>query len=321
MKNFFSNLFSYENFPIYLMVIIVLLLIAFFIVYFLGRKEQKKLENTQRLEAFKKSHNEQKVEVPVQNEPNYGYQNVNNYSNEFTYQNDFNNPMMENQNVSAYNEPSMMTNYNQSAMPSYDNNFVNNTPVMDNMNYNVPVYNQNIQYNNEPVYNNAPSYNDFNNYNEPLINHNANVYSNQTQIKEQNPFDNFISNEDMKKPLWEPSIAPATEPNRPLINNEFEKEVVNYKDPFNDNNALFKQEEEPLINITSDPFNEVNLNRFDELSNSIANELNDLEGKSYNRDYNINQISSSPFASKKEEFVDESFTIELPKLRNDEQNK
>lgn len=57
MKDFIINLYANKYFPIYLGVVIVVLLIAFFVVFFLGKKDQKKIEETQRLnaEAIKKA--------------------------------------------------------------------------------------------------------------------------------------------------------------------------------------------------------------------------------------------------------------------------
>ncbi|MGN1379457.1 MAG: hypothetical protein ACI4XR_03560 [Bacilli bacterium] len=49
MKEFIVNLYANKYFPIYLGIIIIVLLIAFFIVFFLGKKDQKKIEETQRL--------------------------------------------------------------------------------------------------------------------------------------------------------------------------------------------------------------------------------------------------------------------------------
>lgn len=57
MKDFIINLYANKYFPIYLGVVIVVLLIAFFVVFFLGKKDQKKIKETQRLnaEAIKKA--------------------------------------------------------------------------------------------------------------------------------------------------------------------------------------------------------------------------------------------------------------------------
>lgn len=53
MKDFIINLYANKYFPIYLGVVIVVLLIAFFIVFFLGKKDQKKIEETQKLNLEK----------------------------------------------------------------------------------------------------------------------------------------------------------------------------------------------------------------------------------------------------------------------------
>lgn len=78
MKDFIINLYANKYFPIYLGVVIIVLLIAFFIVFFLGKKDQKKIEETQKLNLEKlkdiqnntvATNNEVKTSVPVQNSP------------------------------------------------------------------------------------------------------------------------------------------------------------------------------------------------------------------------------------------------------------
>ena len=78
MKDFIINLYANKYFPIYLGVVIIVLLIAFFIVFFLGKKDQKKIEETQKLNLEKLkdiqnntvvTNNEVKTSVPVQNTP------------------------------------------------------------------------------------------------------------------------------------------------------------------------------------------------------------------------------------------------------------
>lgn len=78
MKDFIINLYANKYFPIYLGVVIIVLLIAFFIVFFLGKKDQKKIEETQKLNLEKlkdiqnntmATNNEVKTSVPVQNTP------------------------------------------------------------------------------------------------------------------------------------------------------------------------------------------------------------------------------------------------------------
>lgn len=73
MKDFIINLYANENFPIYLGCVIITLLIAFFIIFFLGKKDKKIIEQTQKLEAikadaFSEVPTETPVEVPVSEE-------------------------------------------------------------------------------------------------------------------------------------------------------------------------------------------------------------------------------------------------------------
>lgn len=64
------KLFENEYFPIYLGAIIVLLIVAFLVVFFLGKKDKKKIEQTQNVEAvtdnaFKEASPPVPVEAPV----------------------------------------------------------------------------------------------------------------------------------------------------------------------------------------------------------------------------------------------------------------
>lgn len=52
MKEFIINLYANENFPVYLSCVIIVLLIAFFVVFFLGKRDKKKIEMTQKLEQI-----------------------------------------------------------------------------------------------------------------------------------------------------------------------------------------------------------------------------------------------------------------------------
>lgn len=82
MKDFIISLYANENFPIYLGAIIIVLLIAFFVVFFLGRKDKKKIEMTQRLEkinadAFKDISTPVDVNIAVPETPNTLEQSTN----------------------------------------------------------------------------------------------------------------------------------------------------------------------------------------------------------------------------------------------------
>lgn len=67
MKDFIINLYANKYFPIYLGVVIIVLLIAFFIVFFLGKKDQKKIEETQKLnlEKLKEAQNSSNISNTV----------------------------------------------------------------------------------------------------------------------------------------------------------------------------------------------------------------------------------------------------------------
>ena len=54
MDNFLDNLYSYDNFGIYLIIAIVILVILFFLILFFGKKDKKnrELEETKRLQKL-----------------------------------------------------------------------------------------------------------------------------------------------------------------------------------------------------------------------------------------------------------------------------
>ena len=54
MDNFLNNLYSYDNFGIYLIIAIVILVILFFLILFFGKKDKKnrELEETKRLQKL-----------------------------------------------------------------------------------------------------------------------------------------------------------------------------------------------------------------------------------------------------------------------------
>ena len=75
MKDFIINLYANKYFPIYLGVIIFVLLVAFFIVFFLGKKDQKKILETQKLN-LEKLKETQSNPASENNEVNSAIQNV-----------------------------------------------------------------------------------------------------------------------------------------------------------------------------------------------------------------------------------------------------
>jgi len=114
VKEFIVKLYENNNFPIYLGSIIGVLLIAFFVVFFLGKKDKKKIEMTQKLEqidpnAFSNLSSAQKVEVPVASQNIEVTQNVSAPVQET--------PVQVPVQPSAVNEPSapVQSSYNQVA--------------------------------------------------------------------------------------------------------------------------------------------------------------------------------------------------------------
>lgn len=68
MKDFILNLYANENFPIYLGLFIIVLVVAFFLVYFLGKKDFKKLIETGRIPRLKPKKETPKEEYPEDEE-------------------------------------------------------------------------------------------------------------------------------------------------------------------------------------------------------------------------------------------------------------
>ena len=52
IKNFIFNLYANDSFPIYIGIVLAVLVAAFIIVYIIGKKDQKKIEETQKLQAI-----------------------------------------------------------------------------------------------------------------------------------------------------------------------------------------------------------------------------------------------------------------------------
>lgn len=75
MKDFIINLYANKYFPIYLGVIIFVLLVAFFIVFFLGKKDQKKILETQKLNLEKLKESQNNPET-ANNEVNSAIQSI-----------------------------------------------------------------------------------------------------------------------------------------------------------------------------------------------------------------------------------------------------
>ena len=69
MEKFLNNLYSYDNFGIYLIIAILILIVLFFVVLFFGRKDKKnrELEETKRLEKL--NPDLFKIDEPVKEEP------------------------------------------------------------------------------------------------------------------------------------------------------------------------------------------------------------------------------------------------------------
>ena len=55
MKEFIHSVYDNPNFPLYLGIIIIVLLIAFFVVFFMGKKDQDKLDETKKLDTIDKN--------------------------------------------------------------------------------------------------------------------------------------------------------------------------------------------------------------------------------------------------------------------------
>lgn len=360
MKEFIVNLYANKYFPIYLGIIIIVLLIAFFIVFFLGKKDQKKIEETQKLnkEDLQKgnvknisseSNNSVVVQSNIVNDSKNNSVEVKNDSIAIT-----NNTTTENINAEKtpiVNSATQITN-NASNKPvnEIDNTPKVSTPVQSSIN--------NTLQNQTPSSNEVKTTNITPNVSSSVQSNTVNVTENKTP--ETKP--NIIVNNNPKD-----IVMPTIEDNKPIINanSELKNETVktnnitssNVVQNLTDDDDSYKASSSKLDNSSQNA-----LNRFQNIASSIDKELTELENKqkTYNQKNNniennnlnisnepikeepklveekkesnttvVNNIYSSVYVpnnnqnikekepKNNEEDIDETMSIELPKLKEE----
>ena len=367
MKEFIVNLYANKYFPIYLGIIIIVLLIAFFIVFFLGKKDQKKIEETQKLNKedlqngnVKNISSESNNSVVVQSNI------VNDSKNSIEVKNDSiaitNNTTTENINAEKtpiVNSATQITNN----VPNKPVNEIDNTPKVS-----TPTQSSI----NNTLQNQTPSSNEVKT-NSQNLNENIIPITPVQNKQVNNPTNNNINNNltsniNEVKPLNPKDIAmPTIEDNKPIINanSELKNETVktnnitssNVVQNLTDDDDSYKASSSKLDNSSQNA-----LNRFQNIASSIDKELTELENKQKtfnqkntnieNNNLNIinepikeepklveekkesnttvvNNIYSSVYVpnnnqnikekepKNNEEDIDETMSIELPKLKEE----
>ena len=331
MKEFIVNLYANKYFPIYLGIIIIVLLIAFFIVFFLGKKDQKKIEETQRLnkEDLQKSNvknisSELNNSVEVKNDNTTINTNIQktpivNSATQIT-NNASNKPVNEIDNTPKVSTPtqSSINNTLQNQTPSSNEVKTSSQNLNENIIPITPVQNKQV---------NNPTNNSINN----------NLTSNINEVKPVSPKD---------------ILMPEIEKTTINFNNEIKKETQQ-----NNDDDSYKASSSKLDNSSQNA-----LNRFQNIASSIDKELTELENrqktfnqKNANIENNNLNISNEPIKEEpklveekkesnttvvnnvyssvyvpnnnqnikngepknSEEDIDETMSIELPKLKEE----
>lgn len=282
MKEFIVNLYANKYFPIYLGIIIIVLLIAFFIVFFLGKKDQKKIEETQKLN---------KEDLQKGNVKNISSESNNSVVVQSNIVKDSKNNSVEVKNDSiAITNNTTTENINAEKTP-----IVNSATQITNNVPNKPVN----EIDNTPKVS-TPTQSNINNANVTSINEvktssqglNENIIPiTPVQNKQvNNPTNNNINNNltsniNEVKPLNPKDIAmPTIEDNKPIINanSELKKETVktnnitssNVVQNLTDDDDSYKASSSKLDNSSQNA-----LNRFQNIASSIDKELTELENK------------------------------------------
>lgn len=291
MKEFIVNLYANKYFPIYLGIIIIVLLIAFFIVFFLGKKDQKKIEETQRLNKedlqkgnVKNVNNESNNSVVVQSNivndsknnnvevKNDNIAITNNTTNEninaektpiVNSATQITNNVPNKQIVEVDNTPKVST----PTQSSINNTLQNQTPSSNEVKTSSQSLNENI-ISITPVQNkqvNNPTNNSINN----------NLTSNINEVKTVNPKD---------------IVMPEAEKTPINFNSEIKKEVVNIQKEVQQNNDddSYKASSSKLDNSSQNA-----LNRFQNIASSIDKELTELENKQKTFNQKNNNIENN----------------------------
>ena len=324
MKEFIVNLYANKYFPIYLGIIIIVLLIAFFIVFFLGKKDQKKIEETQRLNKedlqkgnVKNTSSESNNSVVVQSNivkdsknnnvevKNDNIPVTNNTTNEninaektpiVNSATQITNNVPNKQIVEVDNTPKVST----PTQSSINNTLQNQTPSSNEVKTSSQSLNENIipitPVQNKQV--NNPTNNSINN----------NLTSNINEVKTVNPKD---------------IVMPEAEKTPINFNSEIKKEVVNLQKEVQQNNDddSYKASSSKLDNSSQNA-----LNRFQNIASSIDKELTELENKqktfnqkNTNIENNNLNISNEPIKEEPKVSAEELLLREIRDLLKEKQ--
>lgn len=261
MKEFIVNLYANKYFPLYLGIIIIVLLIAFFIVFFLGKKDQKKIEETQKL-----------------NKEDLQKGNVKNVSSELN-----NNTIVQSNNVNAGKNNKVETKNDsiQNGNTVINNNTnIQKTPVVNNAS------NKPNEIDNTPKVS-TPVQNNINNANVTSINEvkptvTTNITPNVTPLVQSNTVEN-------KTPETKPNIIinnnpkdiamPTKEDNKTTINanSELKKETVKIDNITSSNVVQNLTDDDDSYKAVGSKSNQDAINRFQNIASSIDKELTELE--------------------------------------------
>ena len=269
MKEFIVNLYANKYFPIYLGIIIIVLLIAFFIVFFLGKKDQKKIEETQKLNKEDLQNGNVKNVSSESNNSVVVQSNIVNDSknNSVEVKND-NTAISNNTNIQktpTVNNTSQITNN----VPNKPVNEIDNTPKVSTPTQS-NINNANVTSSNEVKPTNITP-----NVSSSVQSNTVNVTENKTP--ETKP--NIIVNNNPKD-----IVMPTIEDNKPIINanSELKNETVktnnitssNVVQNLTDDDDSYKASSSKLDNSSQNA-----LNRFQNIASSIDKELTELENK------------------------------------------
>ena len=291
MKEFIVNLYANKYFPIYLGIIIIVLLIAFFIVFFLGKKDQKKIEETQRLN---------KEDLQKGNVKNITSESNNSVVVQSNIVNDSknNNVEVKNDNIAITNNTTN-ENINAEKTPIVNSatQITNNVPNKQIVEVdNTPKVSTPTQSNiNNTLQKQTPSSNEVKTSSQSLNDNIIPITSVQNK-QVNNPTNNGINNNltsninEVKTVNPKDIVMPEVEKTPINFNSEIKKEVVNIQKEVQQNNDddSYKASSSKLDNSSQNA-----LNRFQNIASSIDKELTELENKQKTFNQKNNNIENN----------------------------
>ena len=334
MKEFIVNLYANKYFPIYLGIIIIVLLIAFFIIFFLGKKDQKKIEETQKLNKedlqngnVKNISSELNNSVEVKNDNTTINTNIQktpivNSATQIT-NNVPNKPVNEIDNTPKVSTPtqSSINNTLQNQTPS--SNEVKPTNITSSVQSNtvnvtenkIPETKPNIIINNNPKDIAMPTKED----NKPIINANSEL-KNETDKTNNITSSNVVQNLTDDDDSYKASSSKLDNSSQNALNrfqniaSSIDKELTeleNKQKTFNQKNTNIENNN---LNISIEPIKE-EPKLVEEKKESNTTVVNNVYSSVYVPNNNQNIKEKEP--KNNEEDIDETMSIELPKLKEE----